>query len=482
MAEQEKSSQIDRRSEKRIRSQVSIKYRMRGDTKSEAKVSTTTDISAGGINFESAELIAMGSQLDIELVIPLIEKPLATTGRVVRIEEITKGNYLIGVGLEWSKDDDYHTLAKYAQHINLDELLAMAVKRKASDVHLVANQPPIFRIDGVLTPLDIPPLSGKDTSQMIYSIMNDVQRKIFDDTMELDSSYAIPGGTRFRVNVHIDKGNIEAALRLIPYFVKGAVELGLPKVVIDLAMKPKGLIILTGPAGTGKSTTLAAIVDIINKERKSVVISIEDPIEYVHQSQKSIIKQREVGADTLSFASALKHILRQDPNVILVGEVRDLESISMAITAAETGHLVLTTLHTPDASGAVSRIVDVYPPMQQNQARAQIAECLEAVIAQILLPRKDGQGRIVATEVLIATQAARHIIRQGATEQLYSLIQTGSKYGMRTMDDSLLDLLKKGLITKDVALVHAKDKMRINEFVQMSTTEGGAIDGKDVLR
>ncbi|MFH1406622.1 MAG: type IV pilus twitching motility protein PilT [Candidatus Omnitrophota bacterium] len=344
---------------------------------------------------------------------------------------------------------------------DLDKLLSLAVKKNASDVHLVAGRPPIFRIDGELAPLDHEVISSEDIKNMVFGMLNDKQKKIFQDTLELDISYMLSDKTRFRVNLHIEKGNITVAMRHIPHFVQNIQQLGLPESVGDLARKLMGLVIVTGPAGVGKSTTLAAMIEIINKERKCMVISIEDPVEYIHESSRSIVKQREVGTDTLSFANALKHVLRQDPNVILVGEIRDLESISMAITAAGTGHLVLTTLHTPDAVGAVNRIIDAYPPEKQYQVRAQLAECLEGVVAQILLPKKGKAGRVAATEVLLATQAVRHLIRTGATNQLYSLIQTGSKLGMQTMDDSLAALIRKGLVEKDVAMAYAKDKIRV---------------------
>jgi len=296
---------------------------------------------------------------------------------------------------------------------------------------------------------------------MVYGVLNDAQKVKFEENLELDLSLYIPEISRFRVNVHQQRGSVEAAFRGVSLNVRSLEELGLPPVVANLATKPNGLVILTGPTGTGKTTTLAAMVELINTHRKCLVITIEDPIEYLFKNKQSVIKQREVGSDTHSFASALKHVLRQDPDVILVGEMRDLETIQTAITAAETGHLVLSTLHTPDAAQTIDRIIDVFPAHQQQQIKIQLGSCIQGVVAQELVPRKDGMGRIVAVEVMIGTAAVRSCIREQRTQQLPTMIQTGSQFGMISMDKSIKNLYLQGLITYEVAVTKVKN---IDEF------------------
>ena len=341
--------------------------------------------------------------------------------------------------------------------MDIKELLQKVVEEGASDLHLSEGLPPILRIDGKLWKMELPSLTKADTKKLVYSILNDQQRIKFEQNLELDFSLAIPEISRFRVNVHLQKGSVEAAFRIVSLAIRTLEELGLPPIVADLARKPNGLVLITGPTGMGKTTTLAAMLDLINCERDCLIISIEDPIEYLHTHKKAVVKQREVGSDTLSFANALKHVLRQDPNVILIGEMRDLETISTALTAAETGHLVLSTLHTADAPQTIDRIIDVFPPHQQQQIKVQLADCLQGIISQLLLPRADGRGRIVATEILMATSGIRNLIREHKTEQIPSLIQTGSKYGMQSMDKCLKELYLSGVITYEVAIAKAKD-------------------------
>ncbi len=342
--------------------------------------------------------------------------------------------------------------------IDIKELLQYAVDKDASDLHLTEGVPPTLRIDGVLQHTTYPVLTRDESKKIIYSILNDDQKVRFETELELDFSLYIPDLSRFRVNVHIQRGSVEAAFRVIPSKIKTVEELGLPPIVADLARRPNGLVLATGPTGMGKSTTLAAMVDIINTERQDLIISIEDPIEYVHQNKKSIIKQREVGSDTKSFTNALKHALRQDPNVILVGEMRDLETISTAVTAAETGHLVLSTLHTPDAPQTIDRLIDIFPPHQQKQIMIQLAGCLQGVICQQLLPRKDNNGRVVACEVMTGTSAVRSLIREQKTEQLATVIQTNAQHGMITMDKTLKKLYDEGVIDEEVVKFRAKNK------------------------
>src|ERR1700733_14448014 len=344
---------------------------------------------------------------------------------------------------------------------HLRELLLLTVQENASDLHLTEKSPPIFRIDGRLIPLKDEPLSRIQIQEMIYSVLSEGQRAKFEVDKELDFSLALTGLDRFRVNVHIQRGSVEAAFRRISLFIPSMEELQLPPVITDLARKQNGLVLITGPTGTGKTTTLASMINLINTERTSVIMCIEDPIEYIFTNKKSVIKQREVHRDTNSFAEALKRCLRQDPDVIVVGEMRDLETISTALTAAETGHLVLATVHPPDAPQTVERIIDVFPPFQQQQVRLQLSTALQGVISQKLAPRASGKGRIMVAEIMVATAGVRNMIREKTVEQLRSAIQTGGQYGMRTFDKSLCELYEKGIITQQTAMNMATD---VNEL------------------
>ncbi|NPV28502.1 MAG: type IV pilus twitching motility protein PilT [Firmicutes bacterium] len=337
------------------------------------------------------------------------------------------------------------------------ELLRLTARRGASDLHLTVGIPPVLRLNGYLVPLEFPPLTVPDTEKIARSLLTEEQWKRFISEGEIDLAYSLPGVSRFRVNAYRQRGSCALAIRVVPTRVPTFEELGLPEVVKSLARRPKGLILVTGPTGSGKTTTLAAMIDLINNERHCHIITLEDPIEYIHQHRKSIVNQREIGADTASFASGLRAALRQDPDVILVGEMRDLETIATAITAAETGHLVLSTLHTVDATQTVDRIIDVFPPHQQQQIRIQLAATLQGVIAQQLLPRADGKGRVLALELMVATPAVKNLIREGKTHQLISTIQTGGKYGMQTLESSLRRLCESGLITREDMMAHLPD-------------------------
>ena len=348
--------------------------------------------------------------------------------------------------------------------MEIRDLLLLCIEKSASDLHITEDEPPILRVDGRLLRTDFEKLDKQDLKKMIYTVLSNSQKEVFERELELDFSLALPGLDRFRVNVHLQKGSVEAAFRRIPLEIPTVGGLGLPQIISQLARKPNGLVLITGPTGMGKTTTLAAMIDLINSERECVITSIEDPIEFIYTNKKSVVKQREVYADTHSFAQALRHALRQDPNVIVVGEMRDLETISTALTAAETGHLVLATLHTPDAPQTISRIIDVFPPHQQQQVKLQLSDCLQGVVSQLLLPHASGKGRVLATEVMVATSSIRNLIREQQIEQIPTMMQTGLQYGMNTMDSCLKDLMQKGLITLDVAMSKVKNR---EEFKQL---------------
>ena len=348
--------------------------------------------------------------------------------------------------------------------LNIKACLEEAVKRSASDFHIVVGIPPTLRIHGDLVMMPLHPVTEQDARQAIQGILSEEQRKSFDADWELNFAYSLPGLGRFRVNVYAAKGNTEAAFRIISVAPRNMSELGLPSVVGQLCKKSSGLILITGPAGQGKTTTMASMINQINRDgQKYRIVTIEDPIEYLHENINSVVVQREVGIDTKSFSSALVQSLRQDPNIICIGEIRDLETIATALTAAETGHLVMATLHAPDAAQCIDRIIDVFPSHQQQQIRVQLASCLEGVLSQKLLPRTDGKGRVVAVEVLIGTSAVRNIIRDRKTELLYGVMQTGSAYGMVLMDAALKDLYEKGVISLETALAKARDLKAIKE-------------------
>ncbi len=355
---------------------------------------------------------------------------------------------------------------------SLDRVLAAAAEARASDVHLTEGAPALMRVDGALigVPGHPEPLDRAWLAAAVASVMSPEQRAMFEAENEVDLAYAVPGTGRFRVNIFRQLGKLAGAFRLIPTAVLTLDSLGMPPVVRELALKPRGLVLVTGPTGSGKSTTLAAMVDIINRELPVHIITVEDPIEYLHTSRRALIHQREIGSDTASFHEALRRILRQDPDVILVGELRDQESISVALTAAETGHLVLGTLHTQGAAKSVDRIIDTFPARQQDQIRSQLGDTLQGVISQSLLPKAYGGGRVPATEILVHTPAVANMIREGQVEQLYSAMQAGVSLGMHTLDMSLRDLVAAGKVTKQVAQQYAVDP-RILDGVRVSSAD-----------
>ena len=361
--------------------------------------------------------------------------------------------------------------------MHIDDLLGITVAKGASDLHLKTGGVPVLRINGELVPQDeMPEMTSEDMKQLFEQVTTEEQRSSFADELELDFAHQANGIGRFRVNAYLQGGTISLACRPVRTHILTIEELGLPEVCKSLALKPSGLIIVTGPTGCGKSTTLAAMMSYLNQKEKRKVTTIEDPIEFVHQDNKCIFSQRELGTDTRSFANALKHALRQDPDVILVGEMRDLETMATALTAAETGHLVLTTLHTPSAPQAIDRFIDIFPPHHQHQVRMQLSTTVEGVLYQTLVPRSDGSGRVAAVEIMLATAAVRNLIREGKTYQLTNAIQTGAQYGMQTLDKALLTLCRNELISREEALARGVDVEELKEMLNGSlrTTKGNS--------
>jgi len=348
------------------------------------------------------------------------------------------------------------------------------VEKGASDLHITTGSPPRMRIHGRLVPLnEYPSLSPADTKALCYSILTDRQKHKFEENSELDLSFGVKGLSRFRANIFMQRGAVAGAFRAVPFHIRSFEELGLPDIVKELARKPRGLVLVTGPTGCGKTTTLTTILDFINNEREEHIITIEDPVEYLHSHKKCLVNQREVNSDTASFKDALKYVLRQDPDVVLIGEMRDLETIQAALTVSETGHLTFATLHTNTAAQTINRIIDVFPPHQQEQIRVQLSFVLEGIISQQLLPKKSGDGRVLALEILIPTPAIRNLIREDKVHQIYSMMQTGQeRIGMQTMNQSLYELYTKGLISYEVAL--SKSPLP-DEFIKMTerTLVGG---------
>jgi twitching motility protein PilT len=363
----------------------------------------------------------------------------------------------------------------------VQELLGHVLAADASDLHITAGTPPTLRVHGDLKRLEeYGALDPDQLRRMIYAILTQSQRERLEQDLELDMSYSLPGKARFRVNVYFQRDAIGAAFRLIPFSIRGLEELGLPPQVADFARLPRGLVVVTGPTGSGKSTTLAGLIDVVNNELAVHIMTVEDPIEYLHCHKLALVNQREVGSDTRSFAEALKHVLRQDPDVILVGEMRDLETIQTAVTAAETGHLVFATLHTQDAPQTIDRIIDAFPSHQQQQIRVQLSTTLQAIVTQQLLQTYDGHGRVVAAEIMVATPAIRNLIREAKVHQIYSAMQAGGRYGMQTMDFALAQLVRAGKINLDLARQRCHDLQELTRLIGGGGLGGGSLGGGSV--
>jgi twitching motility protein PilT len=366
---------------------------------------------------------------------------------------------------------------------SVDDLLEQVVVRGASDLHVTVGSEPVVRVNGHLERLDdFARLTPEDTQRMLYRILSTEQQKHFEVKRQIDISYSIPGLARFRVNVYVQRQSLGAAFRLIPAELKTLEQLGLPPVLKEFTQKPRGLVLVTGPTGSGKSTTLAAVIDEINRTRDDHIMTIEDPIEFLHRHKRCVVNQREIGPDATSFAEALRGALRQDPDVILLGEMRDLETIGTALTAAETGHLVFATLHTQDAPSTVDRLIDVFPAAQQEQVRVQIAATLQGIVTQTLLPTADGRGRVAALEILLPDDAVRNLIRQAKVEQIYSIMQTNTSRGMQTLEQALLELVRLGKITADLALQRTSRPDQLKSLLQRNGLVAGDHPGGGNLR
>ncbi len=367
--------------------------------------------------------------------------------------------------------------AKTLEDLHIDELLNIVVDKNCSDLHICTDSPPVIRVDGGLERMNYENFNAQQTQRMLYEILSDQQVQKFETTMELDFSYQLPRRARFRVNIYRDRGAVAAAFRLIASKIPTTRDLGLPATMDTLSEKPRGLILVTGPTGSGKSTSLAAMINHINTNFSHHIITIEDPIEYLHTHKKCLINQRELGSDTLSFSNALRASLREDPDILLVGEMRDTETIGLAITAAETGHLVFATLHTNSAAESIDRIIDVFPPGQQEQIRVQLSNNLVAIITQQLLPRANGPGRIPANEIMTATPAIRNLIRENKTHQIPSIIQTSAGSSMISMDQCLRDLYMKGLITLEEAMTRCQNVEELKKMINLNSPSAGQQPG-----
>jgi twitching motility protein PilT len=419
------------------------------------KTAVSHDLSPEGVYFELDELLPLKSEINVKFQLPHSESLVSATIRVIRVETVENG--VVGAVFSRLSPADKEQIKLLVERLDINRLLDLTIKKGASDLHLLAEQPPFLRINGELEAIEGQILHANEIPQLVFSMMNQDQINAFEREKELDFGIQYDLSTRFRVNVHQQRGYVEAAIRLIESKSFSFDELHIPDAVKDLARHKDGLILITGPTGSGKTTTIAAMVGLINQERKVVIITLERPIEYVHKNEKSIIKQREIGVDTSSFSVALKSSLRQDPNVIVIGEMDDAETVRTAIVAAEAGYLVIATFHAPDTIQAVDRLVSMFPAENRKQILAQLSNCLRGVIAQALLPRKDKKGRILASEVLIANDAVKRIVRKDELFHLANVMQTGSNFRMQLMPDVIRDYLEQNLIDTDTAMFHSQE-------------------------
>jgi len=436
-----------------------LKYSFIGDNADAVLGAEIRDISVNGFAIESKDVIEIGTAIQGELPFPFLETPIKFTGKVVRSRRSNNDKYVYGISFNEIDKNGQDKIGTYVEKIDLDTLLTGAIRREATSVHLAVGCMPVCRVDGKILHMDVVPISAEDMEKLVFSIINEKQKADLYKNLELDFAYTLPQeNRRFRMNVFFDKGHLAIVAKIIGSEIKSLDELGLPSILHSIANKRNGLIIVSGPVDSGKSTTLASIIESINRRKESVIISIEEPIEHIYISKNSLICQRDVGLDTLSFSGAIRSTLRQDADIVLMGEMRDLDSISQAITAAEEGQLVFSTLHTTSTIECINRLIDIFPVDQQMQIRIQLATCLECIVCQYLLPRADGKGRVLATEVLMFTPAIRNLIRKARTEQIYSYLESGAEFGMHTMDSSLMDLYRRGLITKDTVIAFVTKK------------------------
>ena len=445
----------DKRKSSRLKTNIPFRYFVHNGIEEIIKDGKILEISGENLLFDSPEGISIGDRIRFEVALPTLMETIRCWGVVTRLDYDEK---LAALDFDQIEDPTRKLVQTFLERSEIIKLLEITLSESASDLHLSVGHRPQLRVGGTLKPVHQEPLTGILLKKMVYSILTDDQKTVFEKRLELDSSFALSPLVRFRFNVHFQRGNVEVAFRRIESKIRTIEELGLPPVVADLARKKSGLVLITGATNAGKTTTLGAMVDLINSERSCVIITLEDPIEYVHDYKKSIVKQREIGLDTKSFPIALKHALRQDPDVIMIGEIRDAETMATALSAAETGHLILATLPAYDSVQALSQIIAMFPVEQQKQARMQLAETLQGLIYQMLLPHAEQPWlRVLATEVLIATPAVRNLIREQRLEQIPLTIQTGGAYGMHGIDTSLETLLRRRLITAETVKERCRD-------------------------
>jgi len=445
---------MDKKQEKRLskRQEVRIRFRYqmlnKGMPQGESFEAGTNDLSTTGLSFLSAVQILLDSELRIGLLLPQHPEPMLIDGKVTRIEKTLEGRvYSIGIMFFEISEEDKETIAKGLKSLDLYDLLSEVLDKNASDLHLTVGRSPIIRVQGKLHFLQREPIRNREVEAMIYPLLQQTQIDNLFAKRELDFAFSPNLDSRFRVNLHWQRGFLEGALRAIPTKIKSMKELGLPKAAHDLAFSKQGLVLVSGPTNSGKTTTLAAMVEAVNQKEEAIVICIEDPIEYVHKAKKSIIKQRELGVDTLSYSEALKRSLRQDPDIIVVGEIVDLDCVLAALQAAETGHLVLTSIHASKSAQALERVIHMFPVEHKDEICIRLSSCLQGVISQILLPSTDGKKQVLATETLTTNHAVKHLIRENRLNQLMSVIEGGSQYHMHTLEKSLDELFTKGLIS-----------------------------------